>query len=157
MSPMDQACDNLLKAAELLKLKQCVITVHANKQLVLEADVNVASRSVRYFDKPTDSSASTADEITDADVAAWLVAQAEYQKLQDCTVTIWNRRYPPYGVAFMAEAVIGGKLVRGDGPPTIAGAFADLRRESKTPADIAAEKRAAAEKLLAEANELDPP
>lgn len=98
---------------------------------------------------------NTTQQITEADVVAWLKDQVETMSLPEAKVLLWNADYSETGVRWLVECRDARSPIAVSAD-TLAEALANTRKCIKSPAALAAEKRAAAEKLLAEAEALHP-
>lgn len=94
-----------------------------------------------------------AQPITAEAVAAWLVAQTKALNLPGAEIVVFTSRHTP-GIA---RFIVNADDIPQACADTLDEALAELRAKIKSPAEIAAEKRAAAQKLLDEAAAIETP
>lgn len=92
-----------------------------------------------------------AQPITAEAVAAWLVAQTAALNLPGAEIVVYTSRHTPGIARFIVNADDMPQFCEN----TLDEAVTKLRASIRTPANIAAEKRAAAQKLLDEAAQIE--
>lgn len=91
-------------------------------------------------------------QTTSEDVAAWLIEQTAALRIAEAEIIACTNRYSLGEARFIVSAPPHGQSYSSNFAQAVAG----LRNKIKSPEQIATEKRAAAAKLLAEADRLAP-